>query len=95
LKGAVKTDNDMARKRVWAVNDEEKLGIAASCLCVFVLAIFSVLVYFGEAPKQIPTLLATGTNVYFMRNASLASANYVDLALSTLFFSITVALNAT
>jgi hypothetical protein len=81
------------RKRVLVVTDDDKLGIAASGVCVFVIALFSVLAYFDEAPKQIPVLLATAANVYFLRNASLGTANYTGLVLATLFFIIAVVMN--
>jgi hypothetical protein len=83
----------MGRKWAWVVSDEEKLNMAASAVCVFVIVFAVVFVHFGDAPRQLPAVLAATANVYFLRCASLGSSKYVDLALSTLFFVFSVVIN--
>jgi hypothetical protein len=85
--------NAKSRKWTWALTDDEKFSIAASVVCIFLITFLLVFAYFGEAPKQIPVLLATGANLHFLRKASVASTKYVDIALSTFFFSFVVVMN--
>jgi hypothetical protein len=81
------------RKSAWVLTDDEKLNIASSTVVIFILAFLVAFVYFGDAPRQLPVLLTTAANVYFLRCASLGSSKYVEIILSTMFFTFAVILN--
>ena len=85
--------NAKPHKWVWNLTDKDKLNVAASVVVAFLLAFLLAFVYFGDAPRQLPALLATAMNVYFLRASALAPASYVDIALSTFFFTFTVVMN--
>jgi len=85
--------NAKPHKWVWTITDRDKLNIAASIVVTFLLAFLLAFVYFGDAPRELPALLATAMNVYFLRSSALESAKYVDMALSTFFFTIAVVMN--
>jgi len=82
-----------SKPRKWVCTDRDKLNLAASVVAVFLLAFLLAFVYFGDAPRQLPVLFATAMNVYFLRSSSLESAKYIDMALSTFFFTFAVVMN--
>jgi len=85
--------NTKTHKWSCACTNDELLRLAAASVYFFLLAFLFVFVYFGDAPKYIPTLLAVIGNVFFLRCASLSSANFVDLGISLCFFVLVVSVN--
>ena len=77
----------------WGLTDKDKLNVAASVVVSFVLAFLLAFVYFGDAPRELPALLATSTNVYFLYSSALGPGRYVDIALSSFFFTFAVVMN--
>ena len=85
--------NAKPREWVWNFTYKEKLNVAVSVVAVFLLALLLAFVYFGDVPRQLPVLLATGMNVYFLRSAALGTAQYVEITLSTFFFAFAAVMN--
>jgi hypothetical protein len=85
--------NAKPQKWVWSFTDRDKLNVAASVVATFLLVFLLAFVYFGDAPRELPALLATAMNVYFLYSAASESTKYVDLALSTFFFTFLAVMN--
>ena len=69
------------------------MHVAFASLCAFILALLLALVHFGDAPRQVPTVLGLLANCYFWRRAASGGSNYLDLGISTCFFVFVITLN--